>query len=449
MNLESLEGRQLMSTAPLSVSMGEFADGTNYLNINGSKSTDDIIVSKNYDGGIRVTNRKTFNKTFHGDFSGIFIRGKGGSDRINIDPSVDIYVDARAQGSGKATIKAFGTGRQYIAASSSDCTLIAGYGDCTLVGGNGNDTLISLQGSYATLRGNKGRDNVWYDYYSSVKRDSRDVLHYVPAFINSGMSAFENIAQPLSNTKSGSVSSWVDFGNHPLFGGGYASREDIVQGSAGTCYFMSALAATAQANQQRLKDNIVSLGDGTYAVHFKGNGYDYFVREDADLAVDSGGNLVYSKADSRGGIWAAMYEKAWTYCRSYMQYKTADYAVSEFGWAEEAFEALGGTYLAGSKSHGGGFTSAQALVNWYANQINQGRATEICFGNAIAGKTIASHAYSVDSVAYDGYGNAVGLWLRNPWGIDGAGNDGVNDGHVYVTAAEAFSVCIESASAIV
>jgi hypothetical protein len=29
--------------------------------------------------------------------------------------------------------------------------------------------------------------------------------------------------------------------------------------------------------------------------------------------------------------------------------------------------------------------------------------------------------------------------LRNPWGIDGAGNDGVNDGYVRLTALQAFT----------
>jgi len=41
-------------------------------------------------------------------------------------------------------------------------------------------------------------------------------------------------------------------------------------------------------------------------------------------------------------------------------------------------------------------------------------------------------------VITDSNGIAIGLVLRNPWGVDGTGNDGVNDGYVTVTGQQAF-----------
>ena len=39
----------------------------------------------------------------------------------------------------------------------------------------------------------------------------------------------------------------------------------------------------------------------------------------------------------------------------------------------------------------------------------------------------------------DASGNVISITLRNPWGVDGAGNDGNNDGYVTITPAQAFA----------
>jgi hypothetical protein len=55
-----------------------------------------------------------------------------------------------------------------------------------------------------------------------------------------------------------------------------------------------------------------------------------------------------------------------------------------------------------------------------------------------AGIPLASnHAYAIIAVNTDADGTPVSLVLRNPWGIDGAGNDGTNDGFVTITREQA------------
>ena len=62
---------------------------------------------------------------------------------------------------------------------------------------------------------------------------------------------------------------------------------------------------------------------------------------------------------------------------------------------------------------------------------------------------IGFHAYTVEAVNYDSAGVATSLRLRNPWGVDGAGSDGANDGYVTVTAAQALSCFLGFTSASV
>jgi hypothetical protein len=42
-------------------------------------------------------------------------------------------------------------------------------------------------------------------------------------------------------------------------------------------------------------------------------------------------------------------------------------------------------------------------------------------------------------VIADAAGTLKSLVLRNPWGMDGAGSDGRNDGYVTLTAAQAYA----------
>jgi hypothetical protein len=61
---------------------------------------------------------------------------------------------------------------------------------------------------------------------------------------------------------------------------------------------------------------------------------------------------------------------------------------------------------------------------------------------------VGNHAYTVDHMGKDSKGNVV-IVLRNPWGVDGAGSDGANDGYVTVTPQQLFAASLGAASAAV
>jgi hypothetical protein len=52
---------------------------------------------------------------------------------------------------------------------------------------------------------------------------------------------------------------------------------------------------------------------------------------------------------------------------------------------------------------------------------------------------IDGHSYMVDSTVRNSSSALIGMRLRNPWGTDGAGSDGDDDGYVTITATQAYA----------
>ncbi len=203
----------------------------------------------------------------------------------------------------------------------------------------------------------------------------------------------------------------------------------MIQGQVGDCWFLAALSSIAKVDPTRIRQSIVDLGDGTYAVQF-GTSTKTFVRVDGDLPAPSWG-LNYAKLGAGGSIWVAIMEKALTSYR----YPTsaANYANIGGGWMSEAYNDLG----SGSNS-----IFASSETDWF-NQISAaldaGRSVTLATRPSALSNLVGNHAYVVDHVGYDQSGNAY-LVLRNPWGMDGySTTDGVNDGYVTVGLSIAYN----------
>jgi hypothetical protein len=77
--------------------------------------------------------------------------------------------------------------------------------------------------------------------------------------------------------------------NQPLFSDEGISKHDIQQQQLGDCGLMAGFASVAEKKPWRIKDAVVDLGDGTYAVRFKYFGIDTYLRIDNDLPVTQSG----------------------------------------------------------------------------------------------------------------------------------------------------------------
>lgn len=102
----------------------------------------------------------------------------------------------------------------------------------------------------------------------------------------------------------------TDYGSSPLFAAGGPVWNDIDQGSVGTCYFLSRLAALAKTHPQHIRDMVTELGDGTFVVQFLNQERQrVFVRVDGDLYRDA--SVLYADRGTGSSLWVAIVEKAW------------------------------------------------------------------------------------------------------------------------------------------
>jgi hypothetical protein len=228
----------------------------------------------------------------------------------------------------------------------------------------------------------------------------------------------QNLADPVNG------SNYQNFRNQPLFSTSGPVKDDIDQGGLGDCYFLATLGSVAKTNADRIRQHIVDLGDGTYAVQFGST----YIRLDADLPTNGAGGLVYARLGTGGSIWTALMEKAWAYYR----HNDSDYNSTEYGWMDEAFSAMGVS------------TSTQDVDWWYklwnnANDLWSYVAGQLGAGKAVTIGTpdgspdlIGSHAYMVDSVYTDWTGTRH-VVLRNPHGPSGA------FGYVDLTASQLYN----------
>jgi hypothetical protein len=231
----------------------------------------------------------------------------------------------------------------------------------------------------------------------------------------------------------------ANFSNHPLFAPAGPTKDDIVQGQLGDCGFASALAAIARQNPARIRHSVVELGDGTYAIDYTwqppGAANDRaFVRVDGDLPVDGNGDLQYLHLGKGGSVWAAVLEKAWAFLRT----DEGTYLSIEGTWPSEPMQAMHGSMTLDDVSVKK-WSNGSKLLKAILGELQAGRS--VCYTtpeNNYLGPVIGRHAYTVDHVNCDANGNPTGLVLRNPWGKDGAGSDGNDDGYVTLTPAQAW-----------
>jgi hypothetical protein len=229
---------------------------------------------------------------------------------------------------------------------------------------------------------------------------------------------------------------WKDFSDHPLFPDLVGPLpSDIRQGQVGDCYFGVGLSGIARENPDRIKQSVVDLGDGTYAVEFHTDSGVDFYRVDGDLPVDGSGKLKYLETGKDGAIWVAILEKAFAFARPE---GNDSYKGLNDGSPDEAYDIMGcQNSLQVLRS---GFNSATDLITWIGKTREFGMPVSIGTWDSLngdAGPMVNDHAYDVVKVNKDANGNYVSIELRNPWGKDGK-NDGSNpnDGYVTITKSQ-------------
>jgi len=437
--VEALEPRALCSASALSITEAHVFGGTQ-LRIEGTPGNDNIAVAQT-DAGLLVSNGG-WSQAVPGRFQSILIDGGAGNDAIRVDPSVQ--TDCILYG---------GPGNNTLVGGSGNDRLYSGAGRNLLEAGSGDEMLVSIGSIADTLIGGPGRDSFWTDASPrqkifNLRADEiaagnvhRAASFYAPGLRRHGASnsrAMRVRRLPEPATTDGS--SYQDFSSHPLFGPGGPSPDDVFQGDVGDCYYLATLSAVAKADPAKLRQSVLDMGDGTYLVQFsRGNGK-VFVRVDGKLPVLPGGAPAYAGLGAGSSLWVAIMEKAYAILHG----PTPSYGSIDGGWMDEAFSALGarGQSLAAS--------NPSDLLVQIERELSAGRSVTYAAGTPADGAPLLEqHAYSVDSILLDPDGNAIGLRLRNPWGVAGTGDAGSNNGYVTLTPRQAYDSMLGVVSALV
>ena len=329
-------------------------------------------------------------------------------------------------------------GNDQLVGGDGDDHLNGGAGSDSMWGQNGNDVLIALDNALNDyVEGDDGRDIMWVDKDSIeqisdyvVGVTSSDKVQYVTRFANGADRTLngDRIADP--TVKPGHTYKMLS--GNPLFSSAGPQASDIRQGALGDCWLVAGLGAIANDDAFALRQNVVDFDDGTYGVRLGNN----FYRVDNDLPVDSASSThpVYADLGAQNSMWPAIVEKAYAFYRT----GANSYASIESGWGVEVNRAFGAT-SSGIQSFQS-YANATALANEIFNHWNSYDAVTVGIGTVVAGAPlVGGHAYTVMGIALNSSGVVTGIQLRNPWGWDGAGNDGnLYDALVWVTPGQLY-----------
>jgi len=442
---EGLEPRELLSNSPLGLKKVAVAGGYE-LRIGGTWGNDVITVSPTATG-VLVKNG-TWQAAVAGPLKSILVRATEGADKVTISSKI-----------GVPAILFGGRGNDTLIGGAGPDRMYGEGGSDALMGGEGNDTLVTIGGASDVLAGNGGADSFWCD--SAITEKINDAtsaetaagnVHRVAAFASypwlssKGLRTYQpsieltggNLPDPLIDDFGHDYDAYyANFATKPLFSSAGPTRNDVAQGGIGDCWYLAALSSIAGVNPNAIRQSVVDLGDGTFAVQFtRNNGSKAFVRVDADLPVGgSWGGLFYANFGAGESLWVAIMEKAYACFRYESTSLAAGYGRLDGGWMDEGFGDHG-------FSSTGIWSAADAtsLMNQLRTQLAAGKAVTLATDGPELGAPVLdeSHAYHVISVQTDAAG-ATSVLLRNPWGVDGAGNDGSDDGYVRLTAAQAYA----------
>lgn len=375
-----------------------------------------------------------------------YLEGYNGNDYLDGGAGNDELVgyggnDTLFGGTGHDVLRGM-DGDDQLVGQDGDDRLNGGAGNDSMWGGNGNDVLISIDNAIGDfVQGDAGRDIIWTDVNGSTSDrlaglESGDKVQRVAAFANGADRSLngDRIADP--SVKSGQT--YRQF-NNELFSSAGPSLNDVRQGALGDCWLLAGLGAVALDNSRAIRQNVVDFDDGTFGVRL-GN---LFYRVDNDLPVNSSSSTspAYAQLGRNGSMWAAVVEKAFAHYRK----GENSYASLEGGWSVDVNRAFGAT-APGDRAISS-YASANALANEIYQRWNKYEAVTIGFTGAKKKSAadglplIMGHMYTVVSVSRNSSGVVTQITLRNPWGYDGAGNDGnTADGLVRVTPAQLFGL---------
>jgi hypothetical protein len=325
-SLEPLERRTMLAATPLTVRTTSSALGT-VLNVTGTAG-DDRISIKATATGIQVSNATGWSAVYTGAFAQVKVDALAGHDRVQVDPNV--RVDTVIWG---------GAGVDTLVGGSGNDRLYGGDARDYLYGTAGNDVLVALgDTSVDRLYGGEGTDSFWADTGAdelvldvTAAETAGGAVHRVGGYMPLHVAATGTTYTPTRGlgprnlpdpTLAEHADRYQNFSSYPLFSKYGPRPDDVYQGAVSDCYLLAALGSVAKVNPQVIRERVVDLGDGTYAVQFTTGSTTTYVRVDGDLPTSAWG-VAYAKLGRQGSLWVALVEKAYAFYRQNLTWPRA------------------------------------------------------------------------------------------------------------------------------
>lgn len=207
------------------------------------------------------------------------------------------------------------------------------------------------------------------------------------------------------------------FGWMPLFDQNGPTPDDVVQGSVGDCWLLSAFSSVAAVDPAHIRDMITDHGDGTYTVHFAEG--DVTVDDQLPYRRNADGTVTLAYAGGEVGpdvpIWPAIVEKAQAMAMG------GDYDDISGDRSTTAFEDFGfETESLDLNPRLRRDPSDESVADLIEAQLGDGLPISASSGGMFG--MGGGHAWSV--VGIEDRGDATWVTVRNPWGSDGFNDDG-------------------------
>jgi len=447
----------LYGTAPSSLAFWGLDGNDSFQNSTSLPSTaygnngDDVLV-----GG-------SGNDFLEGDYGNDLLLGNEGNDTLWGSGGNDMLFG----GAGNDALYGHG-GIDMLYGEDGADTINGGSSDDMLNGGNGQDTIISVGLGEDTVTGGAQWDSMWVDSSDNVtdasdNEETLGYLHEIDEFeaVSYGGSTVtavglspmgEDLPDPKAQSANSPVTK-VDYSDRPLFRASGPNKNDVFQSPLlGDCYFMSAMASIANADPEYIRNMIVALGDGTYAVRFYDDGDPRYVRVDGEL-YEKDGTLAYARLNGTningaGAVWMPLVEKAFAIYRNgngHYQSVAGGNAgpplptqlnaeISYYSWGDGHVSGCDGPcvnhllWVAAGSPNNTYKTWMQSKVKsylWWVQLMLSAKVPLVTGATSNASNTLTltsdnfrrgQHIFMIDHVTTDADGTATGIVLRNPYG---------------------------------
>ena len=193
------------------------------------------------------------------------------------------------------------------------------------------------------------------------------------------------------------------------------SANDVDQGSTGTCYFLSALAGTANDKPGMISNMFKSNGDGTWSARFHTNGKVDYVTVDRWMPTNAAGRYIHADCGTNGKqlvagnneLWVALAEKAYAQVNESGNIGQAT-ATNYYGIGNQQNSGISwGSTAAGIRHVTGLNTSSNTI-----GSFNQASLSALVNSNKVVSYGVGGHARSIVN-----YNNATGNFtIKDPYG---------------------------------